>query len=164
MLSAFGTGEVPISISGDCHADGPLVHTVRGVGLATQAICEARVGEVLGVRGPFGRPWPVGELVGADVLVVCGGIGLAPLRPAILALLARREQYGRIVLLYGGRSPSSCSSAPSYSSGRSAASRSLSRSTARVPSGSATWGSCRGWYAAPVSTRRAPSHWCVDRR
>ncbi len=57
------------------------------------------------MRGPFGRPWPVEELEGADVLVVAGGIGLAPLRPAILALLARRERYGRLVLLYGGRSP-----------------------------------------------------------
>jgi NAD(P)H-flavin reductase len=105
MLSAFGTGEVPISISGDPGGSGPLVHTVRAVGLATQAICEAPPGEVLSVRGPFGRPWPVAELEGGDVLVVAGGIGLAPLRPAILAMLARRERYGRLVLLYGGRSP-----------------------------------------------------------
>ncbi|MFI4984585.1 MAG: FAD/NAD(P)-binding protein [Solirubrobacterales bacterium] len=105
MLSAFGTGEVPISISGDPDGEGPLVHTVRAVGLATRAICEARVGEVLGVRGPFGHPWPVEDLSGADVLVVAGGIGLAPLRPAILALLSRRERYGRLVLLYGGRTP-----------------------------------------------------------
>jgi len=104
MLSAFGTGEVPISISGD-PGDGPLVHTVRAVGLATQAICDAPVGTVLSVRGPFGCPCPVDELAGADVLVVAGGIGLAPLRPAILALLARRERYGRLVLLYGGRAP-----------------------------------------------------------
>jgi len=105
MISAFGAGEVPISISGDPDGDGPLVHTVRAVGLATQAICDAAPGEVLGVRGPFGRPWPMGEIEGADVLVVAGGIGLAPLRPAILALLARRERYGRLLLLYGGRSP-----------------------------------------------------------
>ena len=57
------------------------------------------------MRGPFGCPWPVGELAGADVLVIAGGIGLAPLRPAILALLAQRERYGRLGLLYGGRSP-----------------------------------------------------------
>ncbi len=105
MISAFGTGEVPISISGDPDDAGPLVHTVRAVGLATQAICRARPGEVLGVRGPFGRAWPVADIEGADVLVVAGGIGLAPLRPAILALLARRERYGRLLLLYGGRSP-----------------------------------------------------------
>ena len=105
MISAFGTGEVPISISGDPDRSGPLVHTVREVGLATGAICRAGSGEVLGVRGPFGRPWPIAELDGSDVIVVAGGIGLAPLRPAILALLARRERYGRLLLLYGGRSP-----------------------------------------------------------
>jgi NAD(P)H-flavin reductase len=109
MLSAFGTGEVPISISGGGEGEreegSPLVHTVRSVGLATKAICDATVGDVLGVRGPFGRPWPVEELASADVLIVAGGIGLAPLRPAILALLGERERYGRLVLLYGGRSP-----------------------------------------------------------
>jgi NAD(P)H-flavin reductase len=105
MLSAFGTGEVPISISGDPDGEGPLVHTVRSVGLATKAICDAAPGEVLSVRGPFGRPWPIEEIAGADVLVVAGGIGLAPLRPAILALLARRERYRRVLVLYGGRSP-----------------------------------------------------------
>ena len=105
MLSAFGAGEVPISISGDPDRTGPLVHTVRDVGLATAAICRANPGEVLAVRGPFGRPWPVVELEGSDVIVVAGGIGLAPLRPAILALLARRERYGRLLLLYGGRAP-----------------------------------------------------------
>ena len=105
MISAYGAGEVPISISGDPDRAGALVHTVREVGLATAAICRAGPGEVLGVRGPFGRPWPVGEIAGSDVIVVAGGIGLAPLRPAILALLARRERYGRLLLLYGGRSP-----------------------------------------------------------
>ena len=105
MLSAGGSGEVPISISGDPGGVDALVHTVRAVGLATQAICRAQPGEALGVRGPFGRPWPVAEAEGADVLVVAGGIGLAPLRPAILTLLARRERYGRLLLLYGGRSP-----------------------------------------------------------
>jgi anaerobic sulfite reductase subunit B len=105
MLSAFGSGEVPISISGDPGWEGPLVHTVRAVGLATKAICDAAPGDVLGVRGPFGHPWPVEDLARRDVLVVAGGVGLAPLRTAILALLAHREQHGRILLLYGGRSP-----------------------------------------------------------
>jgi NAD(P)H-flavin reductase len=106
MLSRGGSGEVPISISGDPAAPGVLVHTVRAVGLATRAICSAEPGSALGVRGPFGNAWPVAAGAGADVVVVCGGIGLAPLRPAILALLARRERYGRLILLYGGRSPS----------------------------------------------------------
>jgi NAD(P)H-flavin reductase len=105
MLSAGGSGEVPISISG--HPDRPerLVHTVREVGLATAAICAAAPGRVLGVRGPFGRPWPVELAEGADVVIAAGGIGLAPLRPALLWLIARRERYGRLVLVYGGRAP-----------------------------------------------------------
>ncbi len=105
MLSAGGAGEVPISISGDPGDVAKLVHTVRAVGLATRAICAARPGEVLGVRGPYGRPWPVEQLEGADVVIAAGGIGLAPLRPAILQLLARPERYGRRTLLYGGRAP-----------------------------------------------------------
>ncbi len=105
MLSAFGSGEVPISISGDPADDGLLVHTVRAVGPATRAICDVEEGQALQVRGPFGRPWPVAQLAGADVLVLAGGIGLPPLRPAILALLADRARYGRLTLLYGSRSP-----------------------------------------------------------
>jgi NAD(P)H-flavin reductase len=105
MLSAGGAGEVPISISGDPDRPERLVHTVRAVGLATQAICDATLGQRLSVRGPFGVPWPVEEVEGADVVIAAGGIGLPPLRPAILRMLARRERYGRLVLLYGGRTP-----------------------------------------------------------
>jgi anaerobic sulfite reductase subunit B len=104
MLAAGGCGEVPVSISGGSGTD-TLAHTVRAVGLATAAICETPVGGVLGVRGPFGQPWPMDDLAGADVVVVAGGLGLAPLRPVIVELLARRDRYGRIVLLYGDRSP-----------------------------------------------------------
>lgn len=105
MLSAGGAGEVPISISGDPARPERLEHTVRAVGLASSAICAADAGRVLGVRGPFGAPWPVGDLEGSDVVVAAGGIGLAPLRPALLSMLAHRERYGRLLLLYGGRGP-----------------------------------------------------------
>jgi NAD(P)H-flavin reductase len=105
MISADGAGEVPISISGDPDQPEQLVHTVRAVGLATEAICAAEPGRVLSVRGPFGRPWPVEQVEGADVVIVAGGIGLPPLRPAILGMLSRRARYGRLVLLYGGRAP-----------------------------------------------------------
>ena len=88
------------------------------------------------MRGPFGRAWPLAELEGADVVVVAGGIGLAPLRPAILALLARRERYGRLVLLYGARSPDQLLYEPDLAGGRSAASRSTRPSTAPARSGS----------------------------
>lgn len=105
MLCAGGAGEVPISISGDPDRPELLVHTVRAVGLATEAICRATPGQVLGVRGPFGSPWPVAGTEGTDVVIAAGGIGLAPLRPAILWLLARKQRYGRLILLYGGRAP-----------------------------------------------------------
>ncbi len=105
MLYAFGVGEVPISISGEFPPVGGLMHTVRGVGPVSIALCRSKRGDVLGVRGPFGRGWPIDDASGRDVLIVAGGIGLAPLRPAVEQLLARREQYGRIALLYGGRTP-----------------------------------------------------------
>jgi NAD(P)H-flavin reductase len=105
MLSAAGAGEVPISISGNPDHPRRLVHTVRAVGLATEAICAGEPGRRLGVRGPFGSPWPVADAATADVLIVAGGIGLAPLRPAILWLLARRDRFRRLILLYGGRGP-----------------------------------------------------------
>ena len=103
MLYAFGIGEVPISVSGDVH--GRLVHTVRRVGAVSRAICESRPGSVLGVRGPFGNAWPVEAARGADVVVVAGGIGLAPLRPAIYDVLGDRDAYGEVALLYGSRTP-----------------------------------------------------------
>jgi NAD(P)H-flavin reductase len=105
MLYAFGIGEVPISVSGDLGAGGSLVHTIRAVGAVTSALCASAPGQDVGVRGPFGRPWPLTEAEGADVVVVAGGIGLAPLRPVIYHLLANRERYGNVVVLYGGRSP-----------------------------------------------------------
>ncbi len=84
MLYAFGMGEAPISISGDPARPDTLVHTVRNVGNITRAICQARPGATLGVRGPFGAPWPVAAAAGNDIVIVAGGLGLAPLRPCDL--------------------------------------------------------------------------------
>lgn len=105
MLYAFGAGEVPISISGDPGAPRRLVHTVRAVGATSAAICRAEPGAMLGVRGPFGSHWPLEEAAGRDVVIVAGGIGLAPLRPLVHAVLGGRERFGRALLLYGGREP-----------------------------------------------------------
>jgi NAD(P)H-flavin reductase len=105
MVYVFGIGEVPISVSGATGEPGPVVLTVRAVGAVTDAICAAEPGAILGLRGPFGNAWPVGHAAGGDVVVVAGGIGLAPLRPVLLHAFARRERYGQIVLLYGARTP-----------------------------------------------------------
>jgi NAD(P)H-flavin reductase len=105
MLYAFGIGEVPISISGDPARKLPLVHTIRAVGPVTKAMGKMRRGETLGVRGPFGTAWPVEAAEGEDIVIVTGGVGLAPLRPAIYHLLANRHKYGNICLYYGARTP-----------------------------------------------------------
>jgi len=105
MLYSFGVGEVPISISGDPATPQRLVHTVRMLGAITKSICNLKKGNTLGIRGPFGSHWPVDEAKGNDVIIVAGGIGLAPLRPAIYYILANRERYGSVILLYGARSP-----------------------------------------------------------
>lgn len=105
MLSAFGVGEVPVSVSGDPHVAGPLQHTIRDVGGVTHVLTGAAVGDVVGVRGPFGTGWDMANARGGDVVVMAGGIGLAPLRPAVVEMLSRREEYGRVVVLYGARTP-----------------------------------------------------------
>lgn len=105
MLYVFGKGDSAISISGDPEKKQPLRHTIRRAGVVTTALERLRRGDTIGVRGPFGAPWPVTEAQGKDVLLLAGGIGLAPLRPALYHLLAHRGQYGKIALLYGARAP-----------------------------------------------------------
>lgn len=106
MLYAFGVGEIPISISGDPGDRSVLVQTIRRVGAVTNALGSLAPGGLVGVRGPFGRPWPVESAEGKDVVIVAGGIGLAPLRPVLHHVLAHRDRYERVMLLYGSRSPS----------------------------------------------------------
>jgi NAD(P)H-flavin reductase len=105
MLYAFGVGEVPISISGDPARPGVLAHTVRAVGPVSAALAALRRGAVAGVRGPFGVGWPLRDAEGGDLVLVAGGIGLAPLRPVVLAAGRRRSRFGSVVLLVGARTP-----------------------------------------------------------
>lgn len=105
MLYVFGVGEIPVSLSGDPAEPRVLVHTVRGVGAVSRAICALKKGETIGVRGPYGSHWPIEDFAGEDVLIVAGGIGLAPLRPALYSILSEREKFGKVVLLYGARTP-----------------------------------------------------------
>lgn len=98
MLWAPGVGEVPISFA---ELPGP-VHTVRAVGPVTEALARCQPGDLIGVRGPFGTGWPQDRE--RDLVLVAGGIGLAPLRPVVLDALARRADYGRVALVVGARS------------------------------------------------------------
>ena len=103
MLWALGIGEVPISVAG-CD-EGLLTHTIRGVGAVTNALCASRAGDLVGVRGPFGSAWDVAAGQGRDVLVVAGGLGIAPVRPIITDIVANRADFGAVTLLFGARSP-----------------------------------------------------------
>ncbi len=102
MLWAFGVGEVPISVSA-IKQDGVLVHTIRDVGGVTRVLCAKEPGETVGVRGPFGRGWDLGAVQGRDLVIVAGGIGLAPLRPVVHAVLSDPSAFEDIALVVGAR-------------------------------------------------------------
>ncbi|AYV25321.1 oxidoreductase [Streptomyces sp. CJ_13] len=104
MLYAFGVGEIPVSVSrlADGHR---LTHTVRAVGAVSRALCGLRIGGWVGVRGPFGTAWDAAAAHGNDLLVIAGGIGLAPLRPLVDAVLAEPRAFGRLNVLAGARTP-----------------------------------------------------------
>ena len=107
MLYAFGVGEVAISVSGYLsQADGTITHTIRNVGAVSRALHDAAPGAVVGVRGPFGTTWGLEQAHGRDLVIVAGGVGLAPLRPVVLAALADPARYGRVVLIAGARARS----------------------------------------------------------
>jgi NAD(P)H-flavin reductase len=105
MLYAFGVGEVAISMSGSLRDTAGFVHTVRDVGAVSGALARLEAGATLGLRGPFGTGWPVAAAEGADIVIVAGGVGLAPLRPAIYEVMENRARYGRVAILFGSRSP-----------------------------------------------------------
>jgi NAD(P)H-flavin reductase len=105
MLYLFGRGEVAISISGDPEREDHMLHTVRVVGSVTHGFETLAEGAAVGVRGPFGTGWPLEQSVGRDVLFLAGGLGLAPLRPAILHAIANRDRHGRVRVMYGTRDP-----------------------------------------------------------
>lgn len=105
MVYVYGVGEAAVSISSDPARMSTLDHTIHRVGLVTTALAQKKRGDLIGIRGPFGSSWPIEVARGKDVCIASGGIGLAPLRPVIYALLKDRDAYGRVIVLYGGRSP-----------------------------------------------------------
>ena len=105
MLYLFGIGEIPISISSDPGHPHRLGHTIRFVGRVTDAFKALQPGDEIGVRGPFGSAWPLSEAEGGDLLVVAGGLGVCPVRPAIESAMRHRDRYRRLILLVGARTP-----------------------------------------------------------
>jgi NAD(P)H-flavin reductase len=103
MVGPLGVGDVPISISGHPGRPQHLVHTIRDVGGVTRTLCQASEGDILAVRGPFGVGWRVSDGTGGDIVIVAGGVGLAPLRSAVIEVVASRQEYGRVSVLYGAR-------------------------------------------------------------
>ena len=105
MLYVHGVGEIAISISGDPAKSDALIQTIRGVGAVSGALCGLPEGQKVGVRGPLGTAWPVERVAGKHLIVVAGGLGLAPTRPIIYWALANRDRLKSIDILYGTRSP-----------------------------------------------------------
>lgn len=105
MMYVFGAGEIPVSISGDADDPNCLVHTIRAVGVVSRRLQQLKRGDLVGIRGPFGISWPLEKLRSKDIMIIAGGIGLAPLRPFIYHLLRHRGWYRTVRLYYGARSP-----------------------------------------------------------
>ena len=106
MLYVPGYGEAAISLCSDVESsDGLVLHTVRNAGSVTRATSRLKLGDVVGLRGPFGTAWPLQAIQGMDVVMACGGIGLPPLRGAIYSIMRQRDRYGKVILLYGARTP-----------------------------------------------------------
>ncbi|HSL10338.1 MAG TPA: FAD/NAD(P)-binding protein [Actinomycetota bacterium] len=106
MVGVFGIGEIPISVASDPARPGRLAHTIRACGRVTNVVATLRAGDRITLRGPFGRPWPVETARGGDLVIVAGGLGLAPLRSAVYEALRHRASYRRVIVLVGGRDPS----------------------------------------------------------
>lgn len=104
MLYLPGFGEAAISISSDPGEPNKLLHTIREAGNVTIALSHLKKGDTIGVRGPFGSAWPVDRAEGKDLIIVGGGIGLAPLRPSIYHVINHREKYRKVTILSGARS------------------------------------------------------------
>jgi NAD(P)H-flavin reductase len=105
MLYLPGAGESPIGVSGSSAKNGTWSFTVRAAGNTTRGLAALRPGDTFGLRGPFGSCWPLDACRGNDLVIAAGGLGLPPLRPLVQEVLANRQQYGRVTLLYGSRTP-----------------------------------------------------------
>lgn len=101
MLYLYGVGEAPISVMSDPEERDGIGHTVRALGRVTRGLAALQAGDRLGVRGPFGRGWPLQEMGGNDIVLVTGGLGCAPVVSIIHYVMRRRERYGKLVIIQG---------------------------------------------------------------
>ena len=136
FLSAFGVGESPFTFASYPSPDRVLEFAIRKVGAVTSALHELEAGEAVGVRGPFGNTFPLEEYRGKNIIIIGGGIGLAPLRPVIQAVLANREEYGELLVIYGARSPADLAFAHEFPSWAEAP---RTRVELTVDKGDASW-------------------------
>jgi len=105
MLYVHGVGEVPISVSDLDEESRVVAHTVRFVGSVTKTFELLREGDLIGFRGPYGIGWPMDAAYGKNIVLVAGGIGLPPLRPVIREVARNRSAFGKLIILYGARTP-----------------------------------------------------------
>lgn len=103
MIGLPGVGEVPVSFSNDASDPERVAMTIRAAGAVTQRLVDLQPGDVVGLRGPFGVPWPLRELAGRQVLVIAGGLGLAPLRSLMVKAVEERDRLESLTLIYGAR-------------------------------------------------------------
>ncbi len=101
MVYLYGVGEVAISIVSDPEEKNSISHSIRAVGRVTKALQKLQLGDRVGIRGPFGRGWPLNETKGKDIVVITGGLGCAPTVSIINYILARRQEYGHLTILQG---------------------------------------------------------------
>lgn len=114
IVNVFGAGEAPFSYSSSPKVRGSFDHTIRRMGVLTNALAKLNEGDVVGVRGPYGKGWPINEAENRDMLLVAGGLGLPPLRPVISEIMDRRGSFGTVELLYGARTPGDLLYTPEY--------------------------------------------------
>lgn len=104
-VSIFGVGEVPISITSSPTKRGFIELCVRRTGSFTERLHNLQCGDIVGLRGPFGRGFPIEEMKGHDILLVAGGLGIAPLRSLINNIHDERSEFGKVTIVYGSKTP-----------------------------------------------------------
>ncbi|MGE5576760.1 MAG: FAD/NAD(P)-binding protein [Syntrophothermus sp.] len=152
MITLLGIGEAPISISSPADERSTFDHTIRRVGNLTKALAGLKEGDTVGIRGPYGNGWPVEEMRGKNILLIGGGIGLAPLRPVIMQVARHREDFGFFEILYGARTPADALFSNEYDAWRKIPDTKLWLTVDWVPDGQ-KWGHDVGLVTALVEDR-----------